>query len=537
MNKYLEDKLEANVLAFKSKQERATEVSVALEQLSHAPLKQEAVREQVEIIISNCGSDFEIYFSRFVEYSKLPLPEKIRDTMPKRIEAAILNLYTGQKESDRFAWQEELHWACLYWPDHKRMLFEAITKNTAFEYKSALKYAVEFERPRQEEAVEDGFVAKKFTITEFLEYPDHPPELIPKLFYKGEAHLLAGISAAGKTTVSLRILLDIALGKPALGTFAKGEAGKVIYVSAEDRAEATIPRLRSMLAERTADAERLLENFSFIDLTSVSSFLHARDPDNRDALIKNALFKSLNEHFKAERPALVILDPLVAFFAGNENDNNQAAIFMKDLRNLAEQSGVAMLLIHHVSKADGRGGEYDQWAARGASAFVSNCRRTFQVATPQSRTFKANGVRWRIPQNITDEQMLDGRVMMLIEHKDSYMKLWSAPLVILRTHGFELEAFPCERDEGDQDGRADQNRRDDQLVLEFLRARFAAGGDPVTSKLIRDITIGSLSQSRKQSSFNRMQDQGYFFMRQKAGTSGQEAFALNEELIAIGEPF
>jgi hypothetical protein len=461
-----------------------------------------------------------------------------RATRPSAIARVVGNLYKGGEAGKSPAdWTEALHWAMLYWPEHEQKLLNAIEKNTNFVAEDALKRAAQFIRPQEEEFVGNGFVTKTFTADEFANYPDHPAELVPKLFYKGEAHLLAGISAAGKTTVALRMLLDIALGKPVLGMFARPEPGKVLYVSAEDRAEATVPRLRRMLADNAEATNNFLSNFSFIDLTSGSSFLHARDPDNREALRKNALFESLNRHFKNERPALVILDPLVAFFAGNENDNNQAATFMKDLRNLAEQSDVAMLLIHHVSKADGRGGEYDQWAARGASAFVSNCRRTLQVATPQARTFKANGIRWRIPENITDEHIGDGRVMMLIEHKDSYMKLWAAPFVILRTHGFDLETFACERSEGDDDDRADQNRRDDQLVLEFLRNRFVVGGEPVSPRQLRDMTIGSLSAARIRASVTRMDVQGYFVMRKKAGANGQEITALNEELINIGEPF
>lgn len=62
---------------------------------------------------------------------------------------------------------------------------------------------------------------------------------------------------------------------------------------------------------------------------------------------------------------LVVLDPLIGFYGGNENDNAQAKVFVGALATYAVQENKAIAVVHHVNK----GG-----ASRGASAFGDACR-------------------------------------------------------------------------------------------------------------------------------------------------------------------
>jgi len=88
---------------------------------------------------------------------------------------------------------------------------------------------------------------------------------------------------------------------------------------------------------------------------------------------------SMTEEFYAIKHALkpydlVVLDPLIAFFSGNENDNAQARFFMNHLNSWVVQQNKAMVIIHHHSKDRENGG-----AARGASAFVDAVRLQYTI--------------------------------------------------------------------------------------------------------------------------------------------------------------
>jgi hypothetical protein len=72
---------------------------------------------------------------------------------------------------------------------------------------------------------------------------------------------------------------------------------------------------------------------------------------------------------EASRPIL-ILDPLAAIMAGNENDTKEAGVFVQRLRALQRASPELLLVIlHHTSKAGSRGDASSSYAARGSSQF------------------------------------------------------------------------------------------------------------------------------------------------------------------------
>ena len=73
--------------------------------------------------------------------------------------------------------------------------------------------------------------------------------------------------------------------------------------------------------------------------------------------------------------AVVILDPLIAFYAGEENSNSQARAFMNILNKIAQDRLLSIVLIHHHNK-NGEGAK-----TRGASAFVDAVRLLYSVST------------------------------------------------------------------------------------------------------------------------------------------------------------
>ncbi len=68
---------------------------------------------------------------------------------------------------------------------------------------------------------------------------------------------------------------------------------------------------------------------------------------------------------------LIILDPLIAFFGGDENNNGHARFFMQLFTTYAAENNKTIVFIHHSSKGT--------TGARGASAFIDAVRSVYEI--------------------------------------------------------------------------------------------------------------------------------------------------------------
>lgn len=68
---------------------------------------------------------------------------------------------------------------------------------------------------------------------------------------------------------------------------------------------------------------------------------------------------------------LVVIDPLLAFYGGDENNNSQARVFMQPFLEWAKQDGVTIIFVHHASKGEGK--------TRGAGAFRDAVRTLYEM--------------------------------------------------------------------------------------------------------------------------------------------------------------
>jgi replicative DNA helicase len=84
----------------------------------------------------------------------------------------------------------------------------------------------------------------------------------------------------------------------------------------------------------------------------------------------NSLFYRLKNECK--NFDFIILDPLISFYGGDENNNSQAREFMDLLNEWANKENKAILLVHHNNKSITGG-------IRGASAFVDAVRVQYEL--------------------------------------------------------------------------------------------------------------------------------------------------------------
>lgn len=186
------------------------------------------------------------------------------------------------------------------------------------------------------------------------------PEFVLKSFMPIPKHtvaMLASSGGVGKTNMSIQCAAKFVeeTNSNVLVWFSEDEAG-VIGIRFDYMAKhgllnkATESRISYILTEPKQFAT--VENKTF--KANYSAIL-----DLREDCIRNDI-------------KFIIIDPLLAFYGGEENNNSQARIFMQPFLEWAKQDGVTILFIHHASKGS-------NGSTRGAGAFVDAVRTLYEL--------------------------------------------------------------------------------------------------------------------------------------------------------------
>ncbi len=176
----------------------------------------------------------------------------------------------------------------------------------------------------------------------FWEGPDEVAWSVEGLIPEASLGVLAGIPKAGKSLLSLNLAISVAMGRPFLRR--RCIAGRVGVIQLEDPDVLIRKRLKAMVA-----------------LPPPNLLLSTGKP--WDADLRTLLGAFIIEHDLA----LVIIDPLVLWQPGTKENNAEAmAPLMYDLRRVVQDTGCAILIVHHSRKNPGNHGD----SIRGSSAIL-----------------------------------------------------------------------------------------------------------------------------------------------------------------------
>ncbi|MCL4322038.1 MAG: AAA family ATPase [Deltaproteobacteria bacterium] len=191
--------------------------------------------------------------------------------------------------------------------------------------------------------------------------------------------------AAKKTSFFLDDFIPLPVGAVTMIS-SRGGSGKSalalqIALRAADR---QIPTLAWLSEDPDYTTKYRLEKISgFTEIPICDNFLTIADQIPFQVLKKSDKQIGINPVFYEFKAAcrgfkLIIIDPLIAFFGGNENDNGEARQFMDLLTDWTKRDNKSIVLIHHHSKFANIGD------ARGATAFVDAARAHYTIEADKS---------------------------------------------------------------------------------------------------------------------------------------------------------
>jgi len=164
---------------------------------------------------------------------------------------------------------------------------------------------------------------------------------------ENELAVLYGRPKTGKTFAAIDIGLSVATGRDFHG-LRVGEPRPVVYVIAEGNPKLFGLRCKAWLAKR--GMRRPPATFQI---------LPARVAMNDPAAVRDLIGR-------IGRPALVVIDTLTRTLNGDENSPADMAKFVSGCDELRDETGAAVLVVHHEGKTQDRGpmatpGSWPRW--------------------------------------------------------------------------------------------------------------------------------------------------------------------------------
>ncbi|WP_306130968.1 AAA family ATPase [Roseovarius sp. MMSF_3350] len=198
---------------------------------------------------------------------------------------------------------------------------------------------------------------------------------------RGMVSMIVAPGGTGKSALAMVEALAMVTGRELLAGDAPRGGGKhrVWYHNAEDGGDENYRRLKAaMLKHGITDGE--LGDRLFMTSGRDLPFKLAQS-GRQGAEIDRGVVEGIIARITELQIDALVLDPLGALHTLSENSNEEANLLMGALREIAERTGVAIILVHHTGKAAAQDmAAAGAGASRGASAFVDAARSVRQVA-------------------------------------------------------------------------------------------------------------------------------------------------------------
>jgi len=205
---------------------------------------------------------------------------------------------------------------------------------------------------------------------------------------KNTLTMISAPGGTGKSFLSIQLAIRIIAENPSHRVLLWLSEDPLYYT--KDRIDKIFERIVPHLQDKK---EQILNNIDIIGAEHQTIYFNELNKDDLKKL-GNELVVNYN---------VVILDPLIAFYAGEENSNSEARAFMNILNRMAQERLLSIVLIHHHNKGNNEGVR-----TRGASAFVDAVRLLYTLNTikdkenkeihPTKRLIKIEKDNWGVRQ-------------------------------------------------------------------------------------------------------------------------------------------
>ena len=229
-----------------------------------------------------------------------------------------------------------------------------------------------------------------FEVAEIPADPEPPAWLVRDWLPAGRVAFLSGRGGVGKSRLALQLAAAVATGQdgPCAGIrwlpgtdgrngLLTARGGPVVLATWEDDPHTIGWRLASIRGALPGiDAARVRDRLHLVDCAALGPLWRAAPGEAWADLTPTG--ERLRSLARERQAALLIVDPLAAAFAANENDRGVVRDFMAGWDAWARETGCAVLLVSHPAKATaGEGADYSgstDWRNAARAAWLLSMR-------------------------------------------------------------------------------------------------------------------------------------------------------------------
>jgi len=177
---------------------------------------------------------------------------------------------------------------------------------------------------------------------------------------KATLSMIVAPGGTGKTWLALQLALRIA----------NEDAGNKVFLWLSEDPEGTVKSRYNTIKKEVFRATDGREDLQ-IDISTADPMLLLETRGKSVTMSSKfyAMKRELREY------DVIVIDPLLAFYGGDENDNSQARVFMQPFLNWARTENKSIIFLHHSKKGEGNNSS----RARGAGAIVDAVRCVYDM--------------------------------------------------------------------------------------------------------------------------------------------------------------
>lgn len=268
--------------------------------------------------------------------------------------------------------------------------------DTILEYSIKRKMNIFLLRARNDliEKDESAFVLKDHLLTSLENFEDNRKSIVNPVsiteieeeeieFYiknwlpipKKAITIIGGSGGAAKSALTLQALMRMSVENPKLKIFAW------LSEDLKGYSKQRFNHFRDTFFRN--EKKSTFDNLSIAGNDTIPFFL--LDVSNKGININEKFYQFKND---VKDYDVIVLDPLIAFFGGEENSNTHARAFMNELNEWVAKEDKTIILIHHSKKSNKEG--RDDSNVRGAGAIVDASRLTYEIKSVSEDDYKTD---------------------------------------------------------------------------------------------------------------------------------------------------
>lgn len=240
-----------------------------------------------------------------------------------------------------------------------------------------------------------------YPLTRYFEMAKLNPftPVVEGLISRKEFLLLHAPGKTGKSLLALNLAVAIASGESFLSfeTF----KGKVLYLQTELAAFAVQERIERMLTGLGEEQKSLI--YQNIQIADARIRIDSEDD-----------FDQLYRAIQAEKPSLVIIDPLYDMHSLNENNAEEMTPLLAKFRQIAREIDCAVILVHHQGKRGEGFSTNPGHQCRGSSAFADVPDISLSLTRAAGQNYSLKGIFRNRPAIEELSLILDGKNLTFV---------------------------------------------------------------------------------------------------------------------------